>query len=177
MIKKIAIISTIVIGLFSNAEITDSNFTFSPDVEILDFQKKMSHVLIGDIKKDFISEIYYAGQKWYLISKEGEMSYYIQKDPLTNKVSRIRIVYPYSDFETGRDLKHLEKQYGKPEYISDLARFTNEDQRVRVYVGKDVLVKSLKANKTIIDILNYNVNLEKLESDDIIYKSNRMIRY
>ena len=107
MIKKIAIATAIILSVASTAEITDSKFKYSPDLEYKNYQEKIYHVKLGDVRKDFIKEINYIGEKWYLIEQKGHWSYYVQKDPLSDKISRVRIVYPYSDFETGRDLKHL----------------------------------------------------------------------
>lgn len=177
MIKKIVIITSLLISSLSYSEITDSKFNFVADQEYKDMNIKMFHIELGDVRTDFIKEIEFVGQKWYLLDEVDNLSYYIQKDPLTNKISRIRIVYPFTEFESGRDIKHLTEIYGKPEYISNHARFHTDNIRIRMYVDKDVLTEELEDNKTIIDILNYKVNAEKEMSEDTIYKSNRMIRH
>lgn len=176
MIKQFILMSSLLTGFISSAEISENLFVFPADKEYQMYEDKFSHVEMGNTLSSFIEEINYIGNKWYLKDIKNNSKYYVQIDPLTKKISRIRIVSEYSDFSTGRDIKYLTEQYGQPKYISDDARFFNDDIRIRLYVDKDVLTPKIEEEKTIIDILNYKENKEKLKSEDIIYKSERMNR-
>lgn len=124
-----------------------------------------------------LSKFTYLGEDWMLASDIENTKYYIQIDPIYNVISRVRIVYPFDEVRTGKELKYLESLYGQ---ITDTgAKFMMvEDDSLRVRISTDFNNLGSDYNQlyTIIEFIELNTSKKRKESINKIYYEEEMIR-
>ena len=178
MLKKLILVSGMAISFLSyaGAEISSTPFENKIDVQQVNYETKIFKFEIGQIKKDFIEKSHYGDSDWYLISRESGLSYYIQKNPNTHKISRLKITYPFIDSVMGQDLKNLSNDFGEGHYVNDQVTFKKDNITIMVSVVNDPLDSSSHLAKSTIDIIDYTLNQERLDTEYEIYNFERMNR-
>ena len=134
---------------------------------------KVNQVFKGKI----LEKINYIGEEWFFISSENNYKRYIQVDPKTNIISRIRFVSEYSVVDLGKDIKFLEYIYGESK--DNNAKFLiidNDNLRIRLYTDFDLIGKNYEQMYSVIDFLERESNKKRKESIHNIYYENRMNR-
>lgn len=186
MIKKLILLTYLISAnaLFANTdndiEMSSKYFQYNQDEEISNIQYKFLDIKLGDVYNKNSKEIKYMGEVWFKAKDDPQNKIYIQKDPLTNKISKIRIISEFSEYKTGRDFRYLKNKYGEPRVspFDETYRYYDENDQVLMYVDKDLLAKNFitEKNKVVIDISGTKENIEKKISDHQVYLNQKMIR-
>lgn len=132
---------------------------------------------IGDKVKDYDKEINYLGENWFLLPSENGSYYYALTNPKNNEISQIRIVTPFDDVTTGRELRYFEELLGKSIDTSNFVTYQKGDLKVDVSTDFDLLGKYYDKTYTIIDLIDSKQSLKRSKEYDNIYRNSRMIRH
>tara|TARA_Y100000588_G_scaffold210270_1_gene224226 strand:+ start:53528 stop:54046 length:519 start_codon:yes stop_codon:yes gene_type:complete len=141
-------------------------------------EKKFNTIQVNQIfEGNVIEKIDYIGEEWFLVSENKDYKRYIQVDPETNVISRLRVVSEYSVVDLGKDIKFLEYSYGETkDHGADFLIIEKDNLRIRLYTDFDLLNKDYSKMYSIIDFLERESNKKRKESIHNIYYNNRMIR-
>ena len=113
---------------------------------------------------------------WFLIKETDKAIYYAQKDPISDVISKIRVISEYKTFTAGQELKFLEDKFGKPQTIFDHVKFSDEEKVIKFSVESNPYDNTDEKSYEIVEIIYLEGLKEKSVTEKKIYDSEFMIR-
>lgn len=168
-------IISIVLACFSISSFANG---IENSVEYKEKLNKFNTIQVNQIfEGNVLEKINYIGEEWLLVSEDNDYKRYIQVDPETNVISRLRFVSKYSVVDLGKDIKFLEYNYGETkDHDAKFLIIDHNDLRIRLYTDFDLIGKDYNQMYSIIDFLERESNKKRKESIHNIYYEDRMIR-